>query len=52
MNFFGIYVFIKDGLLVIIGSRVIIDRNKLYLKNVIESDSGEYSCLVIFVDFL
>lgn len=52
MNPPGTYAFTKDGSSVTTDSRVTIDRNKLYLENATESDSGEYSCLATSADSL
>ena len=44
MNPSGAYTFTKDGVPVTIDSRVTLDRNKLFINNANEGDSGTYSC--------
>ncbi|PFX20561.1 Inactive tyrosine-protein kinase 7 [Stylophora pistillata] len=40
----GTYVWQKDGKEVVTNARVMISRNKLFINNATESDSGDYSC--------
>lgn len=44
MNPSGTYSFTKDGVAVSTDSRVTLDRNKLFINNANEGDSGTYSC--------
>ena len=40
----GTYAFTKGGSPVALGGRISVDRNKLFINNATEADSGTYSC--------
>lgn len=40
----GNYTFTKDGVPVVLGGRISVNRNKLLIDNATEGDSGQYSC--------
>lgn len=40
----GNYTFTKDNAPVVVGGRISVSRNKLFIYNATEGDSGKYSC--------